>query len=135
MLDADDAATPEWVTYVFRTAHPILRSLPSKLAMWLAENMWEELAIPEKLYQKNRVLSLLFRNSTAFLPTIWCPTGMGASEDTTLQWESDDYRGRPKARCYPSDLDGHRFRGQNPQVCTIYHIAYCIITCAIYSTC
>jgi hypothetical protein len=33
----------------------------------------------------------------------------------TLLWESDDYRGRPKARCYPFDLDGHSFRGQNPQ--------------------
>jgi hypothetical protein len=26
MLDADNAATPEWVTYAFRTAHPILQS-------------------------------------------------------------------------------------------------------------
>jgi hypothetical protein len=48
MMDADNAGTPEWVTYAFRTAHPILLWLPSKLAAWLAENMREELAIPEK---------------------------------------------------------------------------------------
>jgi hypothetical protein len=29
MLDADDATTPEWVTYAFRTVHPILHWLPS----------------------------------------------------------------------------------------------------------
>ena len=33
-----------------------------------------------------------------------------------IQWECELYRGRPKARCYPFDLDGHRFRGKNPQV-------------------
>ena len=33
-----------------------------------------------------------------------------------IQWECELYRGRPKARCYPFDLDCHRFRGKNPQV-------------------
>jgi hypothetical protein len=35
-----------------------------------------------------------------------------------IQWESELFNGRPKARCYPFDLPGHRFRGKNPQVCT-----------------
>jgi hypothetical protein len=48
MLGSDYVATPKWVTYASRTAHPILRWLPSKLAQWLAENMREERAIPEK---------------------------------------------------------------------------------------
>ncbi len=48
MVGADDAATPKCVTYVFLTAHSILRWLPSKLAEWLAENMLEELVIPAK---------------------------------------------------------------------------------------
>jgi hypothetical protein len=47
-----------WVTYAFRTAHPILRWLPSKLAVWLAENMRDELAIPEKQGAKYTVLQL-----------------------------------------------------------------------------
>ena len=41
------------------------------------------------------------------------------SVPSTIQWESDDYRGRPKAWCYPFDLNGHRFRGKNPQVCNM----------------
>ncbi len=43
MMDADDAATPEWVTYAFRTAHPIVRWLPSKLAVGLAETCGKNL--------------------------------------------------------------------------------------------
>ena len=39
---------PEWVTYQYRKAHPILRWLPTKLAEWLAENMQSELQIPPK---------------------------------------------------------------------------------------
>ena len=35
---------------------------------------------------------------------------------TTLPWECENYRGKPKARCYPFDLPGHCFQGQNPQV-------------------
>jgi len=119
MLDADDSATPEWVTYAFRTVHPILRWLPSKLAVWLAENMREELAIPEKKgaqYTVPQLNSILANN---LVPN---RDGGHLRTFTTLQWESDDYRGRPKARCYPFDLDGHRFRGQNPQVCTIYPV-------------
>jgi hypothetical protein len=116
MLDADDAATPEWVTYAFSTAHPILRWLPSKLAVWLGENMLEELAIPEKQGAKNTVPQLNSILANNLVPN---RDGGHLRTFTTLQWESDDYRGRPKASCYPFDLDGHRFSGQNPQVCYI----------------
>ena len=33
-----------------------------------------------------------------------------------IQWECELYSGRPKARCYPFNLKGHRFRGRNSQV-------------------
>jgi hypothetical protein len=33
-----------------------------------------------------------------------------------IQWECELYSGRPKARCYPFNLTGHRFRGKNRQV-------------------
>ncbi len=36
-----------------------------------------------------------------------------------IQWECGLYSGRPKARCYPFNLSGHRFRGKNRQV---FHI-------------
>ena len=48
LVPCADDARPEWVTYRYRTSHPILRWLPSKLAEWLAENLAEELAIPAK---------------------------------------------------------------------------------------
>jgi hypothetical protein len=122
MLDADDAATPEWVTYSFCTAHPILRLrwLPLKLAVWfkLGENMGEELAIPEK---QGAVYTVLQLNSILANNLVPNRDGGHLRAFTTLQWESDDYRGRPKARCCPFDLDGHCFRGQNPQVC-IHHV-------------
>jgi hypothetical protein len=101
MLDADDSATPEWVTYAFSTVHPILRWLPSKLAVWLAENMREELAIPEKQGAQYTVLQLNNILANNLVPN---RNGGHLRTFTTLQWESDDYRGRPKARCYPFDL-------------------------------
>jgi hypothetical protein len=86
--------------------------------VWLAENMRKELAIPEKqgaeytVPQLNSILAnnLVPNRDAGHLRTF-----------ATLQCESDDYRGRPKARCYPLDLDGHRFRRPNPKVC-IYHV-------------
>jgi len=118
LLVSDDANPPEWVTYQYRKVHPILRWLPSKLAEWLAENMQAELAIPAK--QGNRF-------TVAELNSILVPNKYGGHLRTwtTLQWECENYRGRPKARCYPFDLPGHRFRGQNPQVSiTLYIPSY-----------
>ena len=37
------------------------------------------------------------------------------------QWECECYSGRPKARCYPFNLAGHRFRGKNRQV-YMFHV-------------
>jgi hypothetical protein len=39
-----------------------------------------------------------------------------------IQWESDLFNGRPKARCYPFDIQGHRFRNRNPKVRYTFHI-------------
>ena len=33
-----------------------------------------------------------------------------------IQWECELYSGRPKARCYPFNMKGLRFRGKNCQV-------------------
>ena len=114
-LLSDSVDNPEWVTYPYRKAHPILRWLPSKLAQYLAETMAIELAIPNKKGTRWTVAEL---NSilASNLVTVPGRDGNHLRTYTTLQWESDDYIGRPKARCYPFDLDGHRFRGKNPQV-------------------
>ena len=42
------ASTPAWLEYVYRTAHPALRWLPTKLAEWIGENLQEELGFPDK---------------------------------------------------------------------------------------
>ena len=105
---------PEWVTYPYRTAHPILRWLPSKLAEWIAENLGQKLAIPAKHGDKWTVEELNNILVNNLVPT--GPNGGQLRTFGTIQWECELYRGRPKARCYPFNLDGHRFRGKNPQV-------------------
>ena len=111
----DAAADGEWVTYPYREAHPILRWLPSKLAEWIGDNYGAALGIPPKHHadgwtvgELNAILdNNLVPGTHCHLRTFGC-----------IQWESELFNGRPKARCYPFDLPGHRFRGKNPQVCT-----------------
>jgi hypothetical protein len=38
-----------------------------------------------------------------------------------IQWECELFNGRPKARCYQFDIQGHHFRNKNPQV---HHIVF-----------
>ena len=38
-----------------------------------------------------------------------------------IQWECELYSGRPKARCYPFNMKGHRFRG-NLKNCQVHHM-------------
>jgi hypothetical protein len=87
--------------------------LPSKLAELLAENMQAELAIPTKQGNRFTVAELNSIHSTVLVPK---RNGGYLRTWTTLQWECENYRGRPKARRYPFDLPGHRFRGQDAQV-------------------
>ena len=42
------AETPQWLEYVYRTAHPALRWLPTKLAEWIGENLQDEMGFPDK---------------------------------------------------------------------------------------
>ena len=102
----------EWMTYEFRMAHPILRWLPTKLAEWIGANLSDELRIPMKSEDKwiaaelNSILiNNVVRGSHGHLRTFG-----------GIKWECDLFNGRPKARCYPFDIDGHRFRDKNPQV-------------------
>ncbi len=43
---------PKWLEYVYRTAHPVLHWLPTKLAEWIGENLQEELGFPDKADQR-----------------------------------------------------------------------------------
>ena len=42
------ASSQTWLEYVYRTAHPALRWLPTKLAEWIGENLQDKLGFPDK---------------------------------------------------------------------------------------
>ncbi len=98
-----------------RTAHPVLRWLPTKLAEWIGENLQDELGFPDKADKR------------AEPGTGWTPAELnhilqshvvdGAlSTFECVEWESDLCRGVMRARCYPFDMPKHRFHGMNPKV-------------------
>jgi hypothetical protein len=76
-----------------------------------------ELCIPPK-----RGLEWTAGELNAILESNLVPNHNGKGQLRTfccIQWECELYSGRPKARCYPFNLSGHRFRGKNRQV---FHI-------------
>ncbi len=42
------AASVNWLEYVYWKAHPVLRWLPIKLAEWIGENLQDKLGFPYK---------------------------------------------------------------------------------------
>jgi hypothetical protein len=116
--DDEQQAGPGWLEYPYRKSHLILRWLPTKLAAWIGENCGQELQIPPK-----RNLEWTAGELNAILENNLVPSHSGKGQLRTfccIQWECELYSGRPKARCYPFNLRGHRFRGKNRQV--LYHI-------------
>jgi hypothetical protein len=125
----DGAAPPQWLEYIYRTAHPALRWLPTKLAEWIGENMQEELGFPDKADKR------------AQPGTGWTPSELNnilhnhvvSGELTTfgcVEWQSQLFRGVMRARCYPFNMPKQRFHGFNPKVCqytsiiTVYMCIY-----------
>ncbi len=50
---SDTQASPhKWLEYMYRTAHPVLRWLPTKLAEWIGENLQDVLGFPDKADQR-----------------------------------------------------------------------------------
>jgi hypothetical protein len=109
---------PEWMSYEYRTTHPVLRWLPTKLAEWIGANLSEELLIPDKIEDKWTAAEL---NSILLNNVVRGPFGHLRTFGG-IQWECDLFNGRPKARCYPFNIVGHRFRDKNPQVVLQYRI-------------
>ncbi len=94
---------PEWLEYIYRTAHPVLRWLPTKLAEWIGENLQDVLGFPDKANQR------------AEPGSGWTPAELNHilhehlvdSAFTTfgcVEWESQLFRGVMRARCYPFNL-------------------------------
>jgi hypothetical protein len=114
------AAQPQWLEYIYRTAYPVLRWLltVTKLAEWVGENLQDQLGFPDKADQRaepgtgwtsaelNQILTAHVVDCA--LTTLGC-----------VQWESQLFRGVMRARCYPFNLPKKRFYSMNPQVgCT-----------------
>ena len=116
----------EWMTYEYRTAHPVLRWLPTKLAEWIGANHSDDLRIPDKAEDKwsatelnNIILNNIVRGSHGHLRTFG-----------GIKWECDLFNGRPKALCYPFNIDGPRFRQKSTG--NIQHIGYDIVYDIMY---
>ncbi len=88
----DGASPPKWLEYIYQTAHPTLRWLPTKLAEWIGENMQEELGFPDKADKREEP------------GTGWTPAELNqilhyhvvAGELTTfgcVEWQSQLFRG------------------------------------------
>jgi hypothetical protein len=120
-------SSPDWLEYIYRTSHPVLRWLPTKLAEWIGENLQEALGFPDKgdvragpgsgwtAAELNHILQAHVVDGT--LTTFGC-----------VEWESEQFRGIMRARCYPFKLPKRRFHGVNPQVFElVYTIAYMYI--------
>ena len=105
------------VQYVYRSSHPMLQFLPQKLAEWIANNYAEELNVPLRpdLTQPWSTATL-----NRILQTCLVSDRKGNNIHTfqTVEFESDLYRGVMRARCYPFNMERHRFRGRNVKVCT-----------------
>jgi hypothetical protein len=101
---------PAWLSYEYRTAHPVLRLLPTKMAEWKGANLSAELLIPEKKRDKWTAAELnsILINNVVRGPLVHLRTFGG------IKWECDLFNRRPKALCYPFNIDGHRFRDKNP---------------------
>ena len=117
----------DYITYPYRTAHPVLQWLPTKLAEWIGSNLGDEMNIPAKqgdLWTAAELNAIITGNLVGgpygHLHTFGC-----------IQWECEVFNGRPKARCYPFDMDGHRFRNKNPKVQTLLITSSGKISCMI----
>ncbi len=99
--DAQQGPAQAWLQYPF-------------LAAWIGENFGQELSIPSKCDAEWTAGEL-----NAILENNLVPSHGGKGQLRAfccIQWECELYSRRPKARCYPFNLTGRRFRGKNRQV-------------------
>ena len=114
-LSEGQAPYPNWLEYVYRTAHPMLCWLPTKLAEWIWENLQEELGFPDKA---DKLAEPGTDGTAAELNSI-LHSHVVNGELTSfgcVEWESDLFRGVMHARCYPFDIPKRSFHSGNSMV-------------------
>ncbi len=81
---------------------------------WISDNHGLELGISPKggLEWTAGELNVILQNN--LVPSHGCKGQLRTF--CCIQWECERYSGRPRARCYPFNLAGHRFLGKNRQV-------------------
>ena len=125
-LTPNMAFSPNSLEYVYRSSHPVLRWLPTKLAEWIGENPQEAFGFPDKgdvragpgsgwtAAELNHILQAHVASVDGTLTTFGC-----------VEWESEQFLGVMRARCYPFKMSKRRLHGMNPQVyivvCTIVY--------------
>ncbi len=106
---------PKWLEYIYRTAHPVLHWLPTKLEEWIGENLQDELGFSNKADQ-------MAEPGSGWTPAELNHILQSHVVDGTLtsfgcvEWESVLCRGVMGARCSPFDMSKHSFHGINPKV-------------------
>jgi hypothetical protein len=88
-----------------------------KLAEWIANNYAEELNVPPRP-DPSQPWSTATLNRILQTCLVFDRKGNNIDTFQTVEFESDLYRGVMRARCYPFNLENHRFRGRNVKVCT-----------------
>ncbi len=104
------------INYLYRRTHPLLQFLPQKLAEWIAKNLGDQLDLPAgagsddewSTQHLNIILQKCLQSDRS---------GNNIHTFHRVDFESDLYRGVMQARCYPFDVQQHRFHGLNVKVC------------------
>jgi hypothetical protein len=112
--------------YAYRQHHSLLQFLPQKLAEWLAKNMPDELNLPDPGDEwSSEALNSILIPSRGLVSN---RRGDNLHTSQCVEFESDLYRGVMRLRCYPFNMEKHRFHGKNGKVCpysihmkSIYH--------------
>ena len=88
-----------------------------KLAEWIANNYAEELNVPPRP-DPSQPWSTATLNRILQTCLVFDRKGNNIDTFQTVEFESDLYRGVMRARCYPFNMENHRFWGRNVKVCT-----------------
>ena len=95
-----------------------MQFLPLKLAEWVAKNLSDELNLPDLPDSDDDFKSVVLNR---ILQVTQCMvsnrSGNNLHTYQFVEFESDLYRGVMRARCYPFNMDDHRFHDKNVKVC------------------
>ncbi len=119
---------------MYRSSHLLLQFLPQKLAEWIANNYAEELNVLPRP-DPSKPWSIAILNQILQTCIVSDSRGINIHTFQTVEFESDLYRGVMRARCYPFNMERHRFRGRNVKVggtCVVYNM-YMMLIFLVYT--